>query len=98
MHKDRVLVVDDEDLIRRWLDAFLDDEGYEVTLAKDAAAARASFAESPPHAIILDLRLPDGDGMSLLGEFLEADPDLAIIMLSAHGDIGTAVEAVKMGA
>ncbi len=98
MHKDRVLVVDDEDLIRRWLDAFLDAEGYEVTLAEDAAAARASFPASPPHAIILDLKLPDGDGMSLLEEFLEADPELAIIMLSAHGDIGTAVNAVKMGA
>jgi DNA-binding NtrC family response regulator len=98
VHKDRVLVVDDEDLIRRWLDAFLDAEGYEVTLAEDAAAARASFPASPPHAIILDLKLPDGDGMSLLEEFLEADPELAIIMLSAHGDIGTAVNAVKMGA
>ncbi|MEE9472436.1 MAG: response regulator, partial [Acidimicrobiia bacterium] len=90
MAKDRVLVVDDEDLIRKWLDVFLENEGYEVTLAEDAAAARTNFPEKSPHAVILDLKLPDGDGMTLLQEFIETDPDIAIIMLSAHGDIDTA--------
>ena len=98
MAKDRVLVVDDEDLIRKWLDVFLEDEGYEVTLAEDVAAARANFPKNSPHAVILDLKLPDGDGITLLQEFIETDPDVAIIMLSAHGDIDTAVEAVKLGA
>lgn len=98
MAKDRVLVVDDEDLIRRWLEAFLEEEGFEVALAENAEAAREAFPAKSPHAIILDLKLPDGDGMTLLREFIEADPDLAIIILSAHGDIGTAVDAVKLGA
>lgn len=98
MNKYRVLVVDDEDLILRWLDAYLGGEGYEVTLAESAATAREAFPQASPDAVILDLRLPDGDGMTLLREFLEIDTDLAIVMLSAHGDISTAVNAVKLGA
>ncbi|HET7038583.1 MAG TPA: sigma-54 dependent transcriptional regulator [Gemmatimonadales bacterium] len=94
----QILVVDDEKLIRVWLEAHLGDAGYEITLAPDAAGARAAFAHRPPDAVLLDLRLPDGSGMDLLREFHEADPDLVAIMLSAHGDITTAVEAVKLGA
>jgi DNA-binding NtrC family response regulator len=96
--KARVLVVDDEKLIRVWLEAHVGDAGYELTVAADARTARAAFADRLPDAVLLDLRLPDGDGMSLLREFLEADPDLVVVMLSAHGDITTAVEAVKVGA
>ncbi len=98
MSGERVLVVDDEQLIRQYMEAVLEDEGYEVMLAESAAAARAAFGTGTAHAIVLDLKLPDGDGMQLLHEFLEADPDIAILMLSAHGDIGTAVEAIKIGA
>jgi DNA-binding NtrC family response regulator len=60
--------------------------------------ARAAFRDTPPDAAVLDLKLPDGSGMDLLKEFLEADPDLTAIILSAHGDIGTAVGALKLGA
>jgi len=94
----RVLVVDDEKLIRLWLEAHVADAGHEVVLADTLSAARRSFESTPPDAVLLDLRLPDGDGMDLLREFLEADPDLVAIILSAHGDIGTAVAAVKAGA
>lgn len=94
----RVLVVDDENLIRVWLETHLGEAGYHVTVAKDAAGARTVFADSPPEAVLLDLKLPDGSGMDLLREFLEADEQLVTIMLSAHGDIATAVEAVKLGA
>jgi len=93
-----VLVVDDENLIRVWLEAHVGEAGYEMVLAGDVKAAREAFAASPPDAVLLDLRLPDGDGMDLLREFVEADPDLVVVMLSAHGDIGTAVEAMKLGA
>jgi len=96
--KRRVLVVDDEKLIRVWLEAHLGEAGYEIVLAEDARSARAAFTASPPDAVLLDLRLPDGNGMDLLREFVEADPDVVVVMLSAHGDIGTAVEAVKLGA
>jgi len=96
--KQQVLVVDDEHLIRVWLQAHLEEVGYEVTVAENAAAARATFSDSPPDAAVLDLRLPDGNGLDLLKEFLEADPDITATMLTAHGDIKTAVEAVKLGA
>jgi DNA-binding NtrC family response regulator len=93
-----VLVVDDENLICVWLEAHLGAAGYRVTCAESASAARARFGEAAPDAAFLDLKLPDGDGMGLLREFLESDPDLVAIMLSAHGDIATAVDAVKRGA
>jgi len=93
-----VLVVDDEHLIRVWLSAHLRDAGYEVSLAEDAAAARDAFSTSSPDAVLLDLRLPDGNGMDLLREFLDADPNVTATVLTAHGDIRTAVEAVKLGA
>ena len=94
----RVLVVDDENLIRMWLEAHLGDAGYETALAENAASARARFTSTPPDAVLLDLRLPDGNGMDLLREFQEADPDLVTIILTAHGDIATAVEAMRLGA
>jgi DNA-binding NtrC family response regulator len=96
--KDRVLVVDDENLIRVWLEAHLGEAGYEIVLAENATAARDAFRQDPPNAALLDLKLPDGNGMDLLQEFLEIDAELVAIILTAHGDIGTAVEAVKMGA
>jgi DNA-binding NtrC family response regulator len=98
MTKPVVLVVDDEKLIRVWLEAHLGDAGYQVMLAESAAAARDLFQRTPPDAALLDLRLPDGNGMDLLKEFLETDDQLVAIILTAHGDISTAVEAVKLGA
>lgn len=94
----RVLVVDDELLIRVWLEAHLGDAGYLVDVTESLAAAREQFASHPPDAVLLDLRLPDGNGLDLLREFLEVDPDLVVIILSAHGDIATAVDAVQHGA
>ncbi len=94
----RVLVVDDENLIRVWLEAHVGEAGYVMDVAESAAKARECFHTTPPDAALLDLRLPDGNGMELLREFLEVDPDLVVIILSAHGDIATAVEAVKLGA
>jgi two-component system response regulator AtoC len=98
MSKARVLVVDDEYLIRVWLEEHLGEAGYRVTTAESVVAARTAFQEAPPDAVLLDLKLPDGTGMDLLKEFLEADPDTVAILLSAHGDIATAVQAVKAGA
>ena len=97
-HEGRVLVVDDENLIRVWLESHLGDAGYQVSVAENAATARAAFHDVPPDAAVLDLKLPDGNGMDLLKEFLEGDPDLTVIILSAHGDISTAVAALKLGA
>ncbi len=94
----KVLVVDDEKLIRVWLEAHMSDANFDVRTVETCAEARAAFAEWSPDAVVLDLRLPDGDGMDLLKEFIDADPDVAIVIQSGHGDIGIAVEAVKLGA
>jgi len=98
MTKARVLVVDDEYLIRVWLEEHLGEAGYRVTTAESLADARKLYQETPPDAVLLDLKLPDGSGMDLLKEFLEADTEAVAILLSAHGDIATAVQAVKAGA
>lgn len=98
MNSARVLVVDDENLIRVWLEAQLEEAGYQVVLAEDAATARHAFAEDPPDAALLDLKLPDGDGLELLEELMDVDPYIVAVILTAHGDIETAVEAVKLGA
>ncbi len=98
MKRSRLLVVDDEKLIRVWLEAHLSDAGYEVQPAESAAQARERFLEHSPDAVLLDLKLTDGSGMDLLREFIDIDPDLVAVMLTAHGDISTAVEAVKLGA
>ena len=98
MNSAHVLVVDDEKLIRVWLEAQLEEAGYQVTLAEDAESARRSFLDNPPDAALLDLRLPDGSGLDLLKELMEVDPNAVAVILTAHGDIETAVEAVKLGA
>ncbi|MEE8487541.1 MAG: response regulator, partial [Gemmatimonadota bacterium] len=94
----RVLAVDDEKLIRVWLGTHLEEAGYEVLTAGSLGEARTLLAQHPVDALILDLRLPDGHGMDLLREALETDSDLVVIILSAHGDIETAIDAVKLGA
>ncbi len=91
-------MVDDEYLIRVWLEEHLGGAGYRVTTAESVAAARQAYQVTPPDAVLLDLKLPDGSGMDLLKEFLEADAETVAILLSAHGDIATAVGAVKAGA
>ena len=98
MNSAHVLVVDDENLIRVWLQAQLEEVGYQVTLAEDVASAREAFADNPPDAALLDLKLPDGNGLELLEELIEVDPNAVAVILTAHGDIETAVEAVKLGA
>jgi two-component system response regulator AtoC len=98
MHSAHMLVVDDENLIRVWLEAQLEDAGYRVTLAEDAAAARSVFLNDPPDAALLDLKLPDGNGIDLLKELMDVDPNVVAVILTAHGDIETAVEAIKLGA
>ncbi|MFC1639951.1 sigma-54-dependent transcriptional regulator [Gemmatimonadota bacterium] len=98
MNSASVLVVDDERLIRVWLEAQLEEAGYQVTLAEDAESARRSFLDNPPDAALLDLKLPDGNGLDLLKELMDVDPNAVAVILTAHGDIDTAVKAVKLGA
>jgi DNA-binding NtrC family response regulator len=91
----RVLVVDDERLVRWSLTQRLRADGMDVVEAATAAEALQARA---PDAAILDYRLPDGDGISVLRRLREVDPDIPVVMLTAHKDVDIVVEAVKAGA
>ena len=93
-----VLVVDDEESIRIALRGILEDEGYSVTLAKDGLDALASLQRELPDLVLLDIWMPRLDGLEALGRMKELYPDLAIVMISGHGTIETAVKCTKLGA
>jgi DNA-binding NtrC family response regulator len=94
----RVLVVDDEPGIRRAIGRYLESNGYVVDAAESCAAAEAFFAANPPDVALLDYKLPDGSGLRVLQRLAEACPGVPSIMLTAHGSIELAVEAIKEGA
>jgi len=96
--KPLILVVDDEPDIRELIKDILEDEGYQVKLAANGEEARVALASQNPSLILLDIWMPDIDGISLLKEFKQQDSDLTIVMMSGHGTIETAVEATRLGA
>ena len=94
-----ILVVDDEPDIRSTVKEILEDEGYEVALAENAAAAREARQRVRPDVILLDIWMPDLDGISLLREWSEGGAlTCPVIMMSGHGTVETAVEATRLGA
>lgn len=93
-----ILVVDDEESIRIVLAEFLQSREFSVIEAKDGLAALEAFDNARPDAVLLDLAMPGMDGMEVLSHLAARDPSVPVIMLSAHGDIGLAVKAVKAGA
>lgn len=94
-----ILVVDDEPGIRDLLREILEEEGYEVRLAADGNAARAALAERTPALVLLDIWMPDLDGLTLLKEWASAGRlTMPVVMMSGHGTIHTAVEATRLGA
>ena len=95
MAAQRILVVDDERLVRWSITQRLRADGFEVI---EAATAAEAVQARTPDAAILDYRLPDGDGISILKRLRQADPDLPVLMLTAHKDLDIVVEAVKAGA
>lgn len=99
MTQDHILVVDDEPDIRELVKEILQDEGYDVAVAESADAARQARRAQRPDAILLDIWMPDTDGVSLLKEWSESDAlDAPVIMMSGHGTVETAVEATRLGA
>jgi two-component system, NtrC family, nitrogen regulation response regulator NtrX len=99
MSSEYILVVDDEPDIRRLLREILEDEKYEVASAENAAAARAEFKQRRPDLVLLDIWMPDGDGITLLKEwFKDGTPEFPVIMISGHGTVETAVDALRLGA
>jgi DNA-binding NtrC family response regulator len=92
-------VVDDEADIRGLLKEILSEEGYEVDVAANAAQARASRARQVPDLVLLDIWMPDVDGITLLREWSAAAADgCPVVMMSGHGTVETAVEATRLGA
>jgi two-component system, NtrC family, nitrogen regulation response regulator NtrX len=96
--KPLILVVDDEPDIRELIKDILEDENYEVRIAADGQEAQQIFNEQQPDLILLDIWMPDIDGISLLKEFKQQNKNVTIVMMSGHGTIETAVEATRLGA
>lgn len=95
----RILVVDDEIGIRELLSEILYDEGHTVELAENAAQARAARLRGRPDLVLLDIWMPDTDGVTLLKEWgSQGLLDMPVIMMSGHATIDTAVEATRIGA
>lgn len=95
----KILIVDDEIGIRELLSEILRDEGHDVLLAENAAAARAARNALRPDMVLLDIWMPDSDGISLLKEWAaNGQLNMPVVMMSGHGTIDTAVEATRIGA
>jgi two-component system response regulator AtoC len=94
----RILIADDEPSIRKVLAAHLRRFGYEVENAADGDQAVARIQEEPFHLVVTDLRMPGRDGMGVLSWIVQNQPGLPVILMTAHGTVDTAVEALKRGA
>src|SRR5574340_25998 len=93
-----ILVIDDEEAICELFSRFLAESGFEVSTALSLAAARSLLVTRSFDAVILDQFLADGTGLDLIDELRAAGPDMAILMVTGHGDIPLAVEAMQRGA
>jgi len=94
----KILVIDDERAIRNSLKEILGDEGHDVDTAEDGATGLEMSLKEKYNAIFCDIKMPGMDGMEVIGRMVEEGVDAAIVMISGHGDIETAVECMKKGA
>src|SRR5271156_6997078 len=98
MPKGSILVVDDEIEIREGLEALLTSENFQVTLAETGAAGLQKLEDNPFDLMLLDVSLPDRNGLELLREIRLRDPQLSIILITAYGSIDMAPPALQGGA
>lgn len=98
MKQSYVLVVDDEPDIRHLMQEILEDEGYQVAVAKDGEEARNRMREHAPDLVLLDVWMPDIDGITLYKQLLGEGYQAPVIVMSGHGTVETAVEATRLGA
>ena len=94
----RIRIADDEDLIRKSLVRLLREQDHEVDAVGTAAEVMESVRRDPPHVLILDLRFPDGSGLDLLPRLKTLAPEMKVVVITAFGDLPTAVEAMRRGA
>jgi len=93
-----ILLVDDEDELRSTLQEMLEHSRHHVTSCGNAMRARESVRNGKFDMALLDIRLPDGDGLDLLREFRSVDPDMGVIMMTGYAEVETAVDAIRLGA
>ena len=94
----KILIIDDERSIRNSLKEILADEGYDVDVAENGAQGCAMVEKEKYSVIFCDIKMPEMDGMEVLDRFAQMGVDAAVVMISGHGDIDTAVECIKKGA
>jgi DNA-binding NtrC family response regulator len=94
----RLLLVDDDPQVCWIVSHVLEEAGYEVSTAETVRAALEAFEARPPDVVLLDLRLPDGDGMELMQRMRDTDPSVVVVMMTGHGTVESAVRAMKLGA
>ena len=93
-----ILIIDDEKAIRKTLTEILSYEGYKIEEAGDGEEGFRKFSEKNYDVVLCDIKMPKMDGIEFLEKVKEVNPDVPIIMISGHGNVDTAVEAVKKGA
>jgi two-component system nitrogen regulation response regulator NtrX len=93
-----ILIVDDEVGILKTLSGILSDEGYSVTTRSNGPQAIEVILETPPKLVLLDIWMPELDGIETLQKIREISPSLTVVMMSGHGSIESAVKAIKLGA
>jgi UDP-3-O-[3-hydroxymyristoyl] N-acetylglucosamine deacetylase len=98
MKKAKILVVDDEEGILKSIVGILQDEGYGTITARDGREALQLYQTEAPDALLLDIWMPDMDGIEVLKRLQEFDADSAVVVISGHGTISTAIKAVRLGA
>lgn len=94
----KILVIDDEKSIRETLQDILEYEKHEVALAEEGEQGIEMFKEEKYDVVLLDIKMPNMDGIEVLGKLFEIATDVPVIMISGHGNIDTAVESIKKGA
>jgi DNA-binding NtrC family response regulator len=94
----KILVIDDERSIRNTLKEILEYEKYQVDVAENAKQALEHVKSNEYHIILCDIKMPEVDGLELLPQLIEIHPDTPVVIISGHGNIDTAVEAIKKGA
>lgn len=93
-----LLIVEDDTLLRERLARAFTTRGYDVRQAADLREAEAAATLEPPELVVLDLRMPEGNGLDLIPRLLRIDPATRIVVLTGYGSVATAIEAVRRGA
>ena len=98
MSGETILIIDDEESVRKSLADVMRDEGYDVVTAASGREGIELLSETQPSLALLDIAMPEMDGIEVLRRFREMRPDMPVIMVTGHGTIETAVKTTKLGA